>query len=173
MSDRAEGGHPTAGAHGQPEAQRAKDRRAGVFVAGVGLFAIIIGSRYGVGSLARVGPGLFPSLLGTVLLLLGIAIVLTAGRGGEPAHVPTMHDSGDHPFDLRGWLAIVLGVVWFIAITPLLGLIPGTFGCVFVSALGDRSATLPKSVILAAVVSVAGAMIFGWALKVGVPFFGS
>jgi hypothetical protein len=169
--DRADDLRATADGHGQ--LKRAKDRRAGLFVAGVGVFAIVVGSRYGVGSLARVGPGLFPSLLGTVLLLLGMAIFLTAGRGGEPALVPTMHDGSDHPFDLRGWIAIVLGVVWFIAVTPLLGLVPGTFGCVFVSALGDRSATAVKSAVLAAVVSILGAVIFGWALRVGVPYFGS
>jgi len=43
--------------------------------------------------------------------------------------------------------------------------------CVFVSALGDRTATLKGSAVLAAVVTVAGCLLFSYVLKVAFPLY--
>lgn len=142
-------------------------------MAAIGAFAAIESHHYGMGTLAQIGPGFFPTAIGIVLLLLGLATFVGAGlvqAGGETEHRDLQKQAG---LDLRGWSAIVAGVSLFIAMTPYLGLVPGTFACVFVSALGDRTMSIKQSAVLATAVSVAGAVLFVWGLQIGLPYFGS
>ena len=48
-------------------------------------------------------------------------------------------------------------------------LLPATFACVFVSALGDRDTTLKGAAILSASVTVFGILLFSYLLKVSMP----
>ena len=48
-----------------------KDFWAGVLFVAVGIAAIVLGSRYNLGTAARMGPGYFPRILGMLLILLG------------------------------------------------------------------------------------------------------
>ena len=48
---------------------------------------------------------------------------------------------------------------------------PATFTCVFVSALGDRTATLKSSLLLATGVTLVGGFLFSYVLKVPFPLF--
>ncbi|HQR09729.1 MAG TPA: tripartite tricarboxylate transporter TctB family protein [Casimicrobiaceae bacterium] len=57
-----------------------KDFWAGVLFAALGLAAIIIGSRYNLGTAARMGPGYFPRILGILLIVLGSIIALRGLR---------------------------------------------------------------------------------------------
>lgn len=149
-----------------------RDRRAGLLMAGIGAFAAVTGARYGIGTLSRIGPGFFPTVLGIVLVVLGLAIAFTAtlAQDHEAGHG---HAAQDAPIDWRGYVAIVASMVLFIVLTPVLGLVPGTFACVFTAAMGDRKMTVLNSAVLAAVISVAGALLFIWGLRVGLPYFGS
>lgn len=154
-------------------AETCKERRAGLMIAVIGVCAAIGGTQYGIGTLNHVGPGLFPTVLGVILASIGLAIVITAtsGQGGGVGVLD--HSTPDKPVDWRGWAAIVGGVVLFVLLTPVLGLVPGTFACVFTSAMGDRKMTVLSSAVLAAVVSAAGALLFVWGLQIGLPYFGS
>lgn len=55
-----------------------KDFWAGVMFAAFGLFFSGFGTRYTFGTAARMGPGYFPTVLGIILVLLGVAIALAA-----------------------------------------------------------------------------------------------
>jgi len=57
-----------------------KDFWAGVLFALVGAAAIVLGSRYNLGTAARMGPGYFPRILGMLLIALGGAIALRGLR---------------------------------------------------------------------------------------------
>ena len=57
---------------------------------------------------------------------------------------------------ILGWVCIILGPVFFIVFGRFFGLLPATFACVFVSALGDRDTTLRGATILSAGVTVFG-----------------
>jgi hypothetical protein len=57
-----------------------KDFWAGVLFALVGVAAIALGSRYNLGTAARMGPGYFPRILGMLLIALGGAIALRGLR---------------------------------------------------------------------------------------------
>ena len=65
-----------------------KDFWAGLLFASVGLAAIVLGSRYNLGTAARMGPGYFPRILGMLLILLGGIIALRALRIDGPAIPP-------------------------------------------------------------------------------------
>jgi hypothetical protein len=71
----------------------------------------------------------------------------------------------------RGWGCILAGPICFIIFGEFFGLMPATFSCVFVSALGDRTATLKNSLLLATGVTLGGAFLFSYVLKVPFPLF--
>ena len=57
-----------------------KDFWAGLLFMLVGAAAIILGSRYNLGTAARMGPGYFPRILGILLIVLGAIIALRGLR---------------------------------------------------------------------------------------------
>jgi hypothetical protein len=62
-----------------------KDFWAGVLYAGIGGAAIVIARDYGMGSSSRMGPAYFPTVLGSLLLLIGIAsLIRSFFTDGEP-----------------------------------------------------------------------------------------
>jgi hypothetical protein len=48
-----------------------KDFWSGLLFIGIGAAAIVLGSKYTIGSAARMGPGSFPRALGILLIVLG------------------------------------------------------------------------------------------------------
>ncbi len=134
-----------------------RDYYAGGLMLVLGVGAAVIGSGYKIGTLARMGPGFMPVMLGSVLAFLGILIAGTALTSSEP-------DGGkflpDNP-QWFGWLFIILGQYG--------GMIPAVFACVFVCALGDKTATYKSSLILAAGVTVFGVLLFHYLLSIPFP----
>ena len=62
-----------------------KDFWAGVLYAGFGGIAVIIARDYGMGSGARMGPAYFPTVLGSLLFLIGVvSMVRSLVADGEP-----------------------------------------------------------------------------------------
>src|SRR5579885_2237733 len=99
-----------------------------------------------------------------------------SGRSGmissswPPAEMAGGHDEEiipDRP-EWRGWACVVAGPALFIVGGYYGGLIPAAFLCVFVASLGDRTATLGRSLVLAAGVTLLGVVLFYYVL--GVPF---
>jgi hypothetical protein len=142
-----------------------RDFFAGGLLILLGIGACVQGSTYKVGSLMRMGPGFMPVALGVVLVLLGILIAgaAVASHEGEAEHILP-----EKP-EWLGWTCIIAGPILFIVLGKYCGLIPATFACVFVSALGDRSATLKGSLILAAGTTLFGALLFGYLLQIPFP----
>ena len=143
---------------------RKRDFYAGGLMVLFGLVAALKGPGYRVGTLMHMGPGFMPTALGVILILLGVAIAGTA------LSVPPGEDEDILPEQPQwlGWACILAGPLMFI-IFGRLGLIPGTFACVFVSALGDRTATWTSSLVLAAVVTVFGVAVFSYLLQIPMP----
>ena len=64
-----------------------KDFWAGLLFIGLGILAITVGSRYALGTAARMGPGYFPRILGILLLVLGALITFRGVRwDGDRIH---------------------------------------------------------------------------------------
>ena len=143
---------------------RKRDFYAGGLMVLFGLFAAYNGPKYTLGTLMHMGPGFLPTALGVILVILGLVIAGTAAANpdAEEGVLP------EHPQWL-GWACILAGPLAFILFGKIGGMIPGTFACVFVSALGDREATLKNALILAAVVTFFGVLLFHSILGIPMP----
>jgi len=144
---------------------RKRDFYAGALVILFGLVMALKGPSYKLGTLMHMGPGFLPTALGIILIGLGIAIAATG------LSVPEGEDEDILPANPEwfGWACILAGPLCFVLFGTYFGLIPAIFMCVFVSAFGDRSATLRGSSILAAVVTVFGVGLFSYLLQVPMP----
>jgi hypothetical protein len=143
-----------------------RDFYAGGLMILLGLFAALNGPKYTLGTLMHMGPGFLPTALGVLLVILGIAIAgtaLTAKPGEDEESILP-----EHP-QWFGWGCILAGPLAFILFGKIGGMIPGTFACVFVSALGDRDSTWRSAAILAAVVTFFGVALFHYVLKIPMP----
>lgn len=144
---------------------RKRDFYAGALVIFFGLVMALKGPGYRLGTLMHMGPGFLPTALGVILICLGIAIAgtgLTVPEGEDEDILPA------HP-QWFGWACILAGPVCFILFGSYFGLIPAIFSCVFVAALGDRTAKLKNSLILAAFVTAFGVGLFSYVLQVPMP----
>ena len=142
-----------------------RDYYAGGLMLLLGVGAAVTGSGYKFGSLARMGPGFMPVVLGVVLAFLGILIAGTALASSEPDDKKFLPDNPQW----FGWLCILGGPVLFIILGQYAGMIPAIFACVFVCALGDHTATYKSSAILAAGVTVFGVVLFHYLLSIPFP----
>src|SRR6202040_2082227 len=142
-----------------------RDYYAGGLMLVIGVGAAVIGTGYKFGSLARMGPGFMPVVLGIVLAFLGLLIAGTALGSSEPDDKKFLPD---HP-QWFGWLGIISGPILFIVLGQFGGMIPAVFACVFVCALGDKTATYKSAAILAAAVSVFGVLLFHYLLSIPFP----
>lgn len=146
-----------------------RDYYAGALVMLVGGGAAYVGSHYQMGSLTKMGPGYFPTVLGVILAIIGIIIAGSAAYASAPA---TADANALRP-DWRGWLCITAAALLFIALARYAGLVPATFVCVFTAAVGDRENSWKESALLAAGITVFGVLLFSLVLHVQIPIFGS
>jgi hypothetical protein len=140
-----------------------RDYYAGALMVLIGAIAINEARNYTLGTLQKMGPGYFPVMLGSLLILLGILIAGTASTGGNEEQEALPHA------EWRGWAGIIAGPALFILFGRYLGLLPATFACVFVAALGDREMTPKGAAILSAGVTIFGILLFSYLLKVSMP----
>jgi hypothetical protein len=151
---------------------RQRDLVSGALCIAGGIGVLVEARKDSIGSLDRLGPGFYPAVLGTLLTLVGVLIVAAAliSTSRDATRFDDMAHEAGAP-DWRGCACIVGGVVMFIVFARLMGLAPAIFACVFVGALGDRTATLRGCLILATVMAVAGTVLFGYLLGINMPLW--
>jgi len=144
-----------------------KDYYAGGLMTLIGAGAILEARHYNIGTLFHMGPGFFPIILGVLMTFLGILIAGVAATaeavGDDQLIVPKP--------EWRAWACILAGPILFIFLGNSGGMIPATFACVFVSALGARDSTWKSAFILATGVTVCGVILFNYLLQVSLPMW--
>jgi hypothetical protein len=149
-----------------------RDFYAGGLMLLLGLGITLKGSTYRGGTLMHMGPGFLPTSLGILLMLLGITIAAASlsGDGDADIHGHGVGESilPEHP-QWWAWFCILMSPVAFIFFGRYFGMLPGTFACVFIAALGDKTATWKGTIILASVVTVFGVALFSYFLQVPMP----
>ena len=147
-----------------------KDFYAGGLMILLGLGVAIKGASYRAGTLMHMGPGFLPTALGVLLVLLGIAIAVAALTTAAPG---SEEDEGILPPNPQwwAWFCILMSPVAFIILGKYFGMFPGTFGCVFVAALGDKDKTWLGTAVLSTVVTIFGVGLFSYFLQVPMPVF--
>jgi hypothetical protein len=83
-------------------------------------------------------------------------------HGGDQSLLP------EHP-QWWAWFCILMSPICFILFGRYFGMIPATFSCVFIAALGDKQATWLGTFVLATVVTVFGVALFSYFLQVPMP----
>jgi len=132
----------------------------------IGVFGISEGYKYNMGTLAQMGPGFFPVLISGLMTFVGVLIVISARLAQDEAD---FHDSEGKSSQWLAWGCIIASPIIFVVFGRYGGLLPATFGSVFVASLGDKDMTLKQSVGLAGVITVIGLSIFAFFLKIPFP----
>jgi putative tricarboxylic transport membrane protein len=135
---------------------------AGAVILLFGLVALKEGLRLGVGSLSQMGPGFIPLVLGVLLCGLSLPIALSRDEDDWVEPIPER-------LDWRGASFIVGGAMAFLVLGRFAGLLPASFACVFIAAMGDRVTTLRAATILSAGISAFGCVLFSIVLKIPIP----
>jgi hypothetical protein len=146
---------------------RKRDFYAGGLMILLGAVVALDATTYDLGTMIVMGPGMFPLMLGILLTLVGTLIFCSAMAtplGPDECILPLQRE-------WRGWACILAGPILFIIFGEFLGMAPGTFACVFVSALGDRSSTFKGSSLLALGVTFFGVLLFHFVLQLPFPVF--
>ena len=145
-----------------------RDFYAGGLMMLLGSGVVLEARRYNLGTLMHMGPGFFPIILGVILFFLGVLILGTAVVAG-----PERERILPEQPEWWAWACILASPLVFIFFGLHGGLAPATFACVFVAALGDRTATLKGSSLLALGVTVIGSILFSYILKIPFQVFRS
>lgn len=121
-------------------------------------FAIYASVDLNLGSFRRMGPGMFPLILGIVLVCFGMTQLLLglAARRSEVVN----EDLSLTRLPVRPLLMVILAVVAFGLTIRFLGLVPAIFVTVVIASFGDVQLRLPGALILAAGLSVLCWLIF-------------
>ncbi len=141
-----------------------KDLWTGVLFIAVGLAAIIFIRGHQVGTAMRMGPAYFPTMLGLIQVLIGIAVIVRAFvRPGPPIGQFAIAKS-----------ALVLGaIVLFGMLLRGLGLIIAIIVIVVLSAYASKYFRWPTAAILAVGIAVCSAIVFVLLLGIPIPMIGT
>ncbi len=125
-----------------------KDFGAGLLFAALGLLLAALSSAYTIGTLAQMGPGFVPLVLGIVMAALGAALAFK-GRGGAGEHVLRL--------PIAPFLWIAAGIADFALTVERAGYVPAATLLLGASILASRK-PISKSVLLvsAAIVIFSG-----------------
>ena len=150
-----------------------KDHLGALMLVLLGAGILALGLGYKMGSLNSMGAGFIPVVLGVLMVVVGLAIGITAAPAGQRPMVNPLPGHGAHGkgIDVRGWLSILGGVVSFVVLGEYGGLVPAAFASVFISASGDRTSTVKTSAALAAILTVFCVIVFHYGLSLQLPLF--
>lgn len=124
----------------------AKRIASGLLFIAIGLFGMIYGSRYRLGTASYMGPGYFPFVVSAVVAVLGLASVVTSFRkGGKPKPID---------WHIIPLVCVVAGIVAFGVLMEHAGLVLA-IAAVVVLGCYQRLASRPWEVLAIGVVLIA------------------
>jgi hypothetical protein len=115
-------------------------------------------SQLQIGSLGRMGPGLFPAALGVLLCFFGILLAVPALF--RPGTLPTI--------ELRSLVFVLASILVFGLTIRRFGVAPAVIALTLVAALADRQFPWLKAVALAVALAVIAVLIFNVGLEIPV-----
>ncbi|MCU0768626.1 MAG: tripartite tricarboxylate transporter TctB family protein [Burkholderiaceae bacterium] len=140
----------------------AKEFWSGVMFAVFGLFFIVFARQYDMGTAARMGPAFFPTMLGGLLLLLGIGIAL---RG----ILADTQDGKVARFHFKPLLFVLGAVVAFGLLLRPAGLLVALAALVVISSLGSDEFRLRDVLLLTVGLGILVLAVFIYGLGMTVP----
>jgi hypothetical protein len=143
--------------------RRSNDWWCGLLFLAVGIAAVGFGRNHPIGTAMRMGPAYFPMWLGSILAVIGAAVVIRAAfRPGPPLE----------RFAYRK-IALVLGsTVLFGLLLRRTGFALSLIVLVILSAYASRSFRWPAATTLAVTLAAGCIVVFVWLLKLPIPILG-
>ena len=138
---------------------QSKDFWAGLMFAAFGAAFMIVARNYNMGSAVRMGPAYFPTLVGGLLLALGLVVILKSFFVASGV-VPRMY--------VRPLLIVLVAVCLFGALLQPLGLVAASAAMIVVGALGGQAFRWKEVLVLTAILVAFSVAVFVWGL--GLPF---
>ena len=139
-----------------------KDFWAGLIFVAIGVGFILLAQQNRLGDMHRMGPAMFPSLVGALLAVLGALLALRAFVL-DGAAVPR--------FYARPIGVSLLAIVLFGIALQWLGLVAAIAALVLVGAYAARDVRPLENLALAAVMIVFSAAVFVWLLGLPLPLW--
>lgn len=142
---------------------RVRSYGAALIFAICGTMAILVALDLPMGSLRRIGPGVFPFGIGLVLLFFGIVLVLV--REAPPQRTPFKATMLIYPS------MHVLAILVFLATIKSLGLVAAVALTTILASLAERSRNVVEILMLSAFNCLFCYAVFGLILKLPMPLF--
>jgi hypothetical protein len=139
-----------------------KDFWAGVLFILIGIAAIVIGSRYNLGTAARMGPGYFPRILGILLIALGGIISLRGLRADGP-EIPAWR--------WRPTFVVLASVVLFGFIVTYVGLAVSTVVLIVLASAASTEFRWKESIVSGVLLAALAVGVFILGLKLQLPIW--
>ncbi len=140
-----------------------KDFWTGIIFLFFGLGAVYIGQDYAMGSAGRMGPAYFPSVLGTLLAVIGlIGIIRSFIVVGEPIG----------RFYMKELLMILTAILLFGFLMRGAGLVPAILVLIFLSAYAGPKFNLKEVTFLAVGLAIFAVVVFVKLLGLPMAAFG-
>lgn len=139
-----------------------RDIAGGFLLVAVGLiFSWYATAHYDLGTMRRMGPGMFPTALGVVLAGFGFMIAIPAAF--RPGVMP----------EIRIWtpLYVLTGVAAFALMIRPMGLIPAVLGVVVISSLAELKVKPVSLTVLSTVLCLIAWLVFRVGLGLPVALF--
>lgn len=137
---------------------------AGAIFLGIGLAFAVPAYGYGLGSFRAMGPGMFPFILGGILVVIGGVILAVGLRGGEET-------AGLGRFPWRGAGCLLGALMWFAYTVDALGLLVSAFGTALLASLASPVVTVRRALVTSAAIVAACYLIFVLALQLRLSLF--
>jgi putative tricarboxylic transport membrane protein len=132
---------------------------SGLMFIGVGVATLTVAVEYRLGSALRMGPGYFPSVLGGVLIVLGILVLAKGLKSPEPI---------EGKWSLRALILLPLSLVLFGWLMEHAGFVPALVVLIVGSSAAGEEFNALEALMLAGVLTFGAVAVFTWGL--GLPF---
>ena len=139
-----------------------KDFWAGVVLIAIGALAVVLARDYPLGTVLRMGPGYFPTLLGGLIVLAGIYVLVKGLRAS---------DKIEAGWSLRALIVLPLSLALFGVLMDRAGLVPALAALIFGSAAAGSEFRLVEIAALTVVLTALSAAVFVWGLGLPYPLF--
>jgi hypothetical protein len=138
----------------------------GLLYGGIALFGGLGNPRLPMGQALSMGPGYFPIVLSSFLIIIGAILVGRSFFTGRETQF----------FNVIAWRAIFmvsLGIIIFGTFVRELGLVLAIFVTTFLAALGSRHVKPIYAAMVSVGIAVFCALIFGYLVRLPIPLLGT
>ncbi len=139
-----------------------KDFWSAVMFIVFGVLFIVWSMEYQFGTTQRMGPGYFPTILGILLVFLGILVAL-------PTFKHDAHETHVGGIGWRGLLVILGAVILYAVFLPRLGFVISMATLVILSAMASREFTWKAALMSTVVLGIFSYLVFVKGLELQFP----